>query len=167
MKRPRPSIPLSVRVAVAERMARERAVITHNLLYWNLYCSRIALIASDNRWPLKDRLASLLFHLFGNEPLHLDHDPALILRKFYPTCGVYIPSANDPAYLVYRTVPEHLQKTVGRKIGAAKTVTTKGSDIHLKAKFARLEKPPKRKAKIPSRPFPKKQRSFRSGKPNA
>jgi hypothetical protein len=93
--------------------------------------------------------------------LHLDHDPALVLREFNPRTGKYTPDANDPAYLVYREKSDHQQKTTGRKPGAERTVTTKGSDIGLKTKFARLARPKKRKAKIASRPFPK-QRKFKS-----
>ena len=163
MKRVRPHIPLSVRVAVAERMARRRASETFERTYWRLYQSRLLVITPSNPWPLKDRLESLLYHLFGGEKAHLDHDPALILRPFNAATGKYVPDANDPDYLIYRTVAEHLQKTVGRTVGAAKTVTTKGSDIGLKAKFARLERPAKHKKRIPSRPFPKKQRSFQRG----
>ena len=156
MKRPRPSIPLSVRVAVAERMAWILST-KKTETYYKLYCSRLLIRGwPGHQWPLKDRLDSLLYHLFGKEKAHLDHDPALILRPFNAVTGKYTPDANDARYLVYRTVQEHLQKTVGRKIGASKTVTTKGSDIHLKAKFARLEGKPRFKKKIPSRPFQKR-----------
>ncbi len=164
MKRSRPHIPLSVRVAVAERMVNMRAVATGEWAYRNLYFSRILLTTPEFKWPLKDRLESLLYHLFRDEKTHLDHDPALILRPFDEVTGKYTPDANDVNHLIYRTVAEHLEKTIGRKIGAEKTVTTKGSDVGLKAKFARLERAPKFKKKIPSRPFPKKQRSFRSAK---
>jgi hypothetical protein len=164
MKRPRPHIPLSVRVAVAERMAVMKAIGASNWTYTDLYFSRVILTTPDNKWPLKDRLESLLYHLFKDEKAHLDHDPALVLRPFDEVTGKYTPDANDVNHLVYLTVAEHLQKTVGRTVGASKTVTTKGSDVGLKAKFARLERPTKFKKKIPSRPFPKKQRSFRSVK---
>jgi len=164
MKRPRPHIPLSVRVAVAERMAYLRAIEANRLTYWELYCSRLVLVSHENPWPLKDRLESLLYHLFGDEKAHLDHDPALILREFNQRNCKYTPDANNPHYLIYRTVAEHLQKTIGRTVGASKTVTTKGSDIFLKAKFARLEKPPKFKKRIPSRPFPKSNRRIQNAK---
>ena len=159
MKRVRPHIPLSVRVAVAERMV----MWSDNQTYWQLYQSRKLLVSPANPWPLKDRLESLLYHIFADEKAHLDHSPALILRPFNAATGKYVPDANDPDYLIYRTVAEHLKKTIGRTVGAAKTVTTKGSDIGLKAKFARLERPAKHKKRIPSRPFPKKQRSFQRG----
>ncbi len=106
------------------------------------------------------RLNILLGHL--PKGAQLDHDPALILRPFNERTGKYTPDANDPAYLIYRAPDDHLQKTTGRKPGALRTVTTKGSDIGLKTKFARLErKKTKPKSHIPSRPFPKQKRSFR------
>lgn len=145
MRRPRPSIPLSVRVAVAERQVEAKGGA-----FWQLYQSRLLIPLP---YPLKDRLDALLSHLFRDEKCALDHDPALILRPF--DGKDYDPPANSMKHLIYRTYADHLQKTVGRKMGAAATVTTKGSDIWLKSKFKRLEDK-KRKRKIPSRPFPKK-----------
>lgn len=155
IKRERPPMPpLSVRVKVAERQ-----------------------VAESNRWAFAvyqgmdypsngARLEALLMVLFlqnngGMKPHALDHDPALILRPYNPrirdVAARYTPHAHDPEALIYREKADHQQKTTGRKPGAAKTVTTKGSDIGLKTKFARLEgrtkKPPKRK--WASRPFPK------------
>ncbi len=146
MKRPRPYIPLEVRVVVAERQAAAAGLTVD--------------LAGVRRLPTKLHL--LLRAIFPEESAQLDHDPALILRPFDPETGRYTPDANDPAYLVYRTKPDHLRKTIGRKLDAAKTVTTKGSDIWLKAKFDRLEGRTKTrpKAKIASRPFPKVKRRF-------
>lgn len=103
-----------------------------------------------------DRLLDVLSGYLGG-PLQLDHDPALILRAFDPETGEYTPRANDHRHLLYRDVIDHLRKTIGRTPGAEKTVTTKGSDIWLKKKFARLEGRAKKrpKQKIPGRPFPK------------
>lgn len=149
MKRPRPHIPMSVRVEVAEQCVEKG-------LWWPLYCSAVA----AGGMTLGKRLTILLGHM--PKGMQLDHDPALVLREFNEETGKYTPDANDPAYLIYREPRDHLQKTVGRKADAEKTVTTKGSDIWLKTKFARLErKTTKRKAKIPSRPFPKQKRNFR------
>jgi len=150
MKRPRPYIPLAVRVEVAERDVPKGA-------WWELY----SLAVERGRLTLGKRLMILLGHL--PKGAQLDHDPALILRPYVD--GFYSPLANDPAYLVYREKAEHQQKTTGRKPGAERTITTKGSDIGLKAKFAKLEKRTKAsrrpKHKIPSRPFPKNTRGFR------
>jgi hypothetical protein len=151
MKRPRPHIPLAVRVEVAE------ITVTSYPLgpWWALYCSSV----QADRMTLGTRLAILLGHL--PKGVQLDHDPALILREFNPRTGKYTPDANDPAYLIYREPDDHQRKTTGRKPGAERTVTTKGSDIGLKTKFARLERKPKRKSIIPSRSFSKQKRNFR------
>lgn len=132
MTRPRPYIPLSVRVQVAERQVRESGSI-----YWSLYQSAVS-----EGLTMGMRLTCLLSRLRvqGIEYPQLDHDPALILRKFSERTGRYTPDANDPDYLIYRSKEDHLKKTTGRNPGALKTITTKGSDIGLKTKFARLEK---------------------------
>jgi hypothetical protein len=120
-------------------------------MWWPLYCSAV----EAGRMSMGKRLSILLAHLpIGAQ---LDHDPALILRKFDENTGLYTPDANDPAYLVYRGPREHLEKTIGRKADAEKTVTSKGSDLWKKAKFDRLEGRTKQrpKSKIPSRPFGK------------
>lgn len=154
----RPYIPLSVRVQVAERQVEQQGSV-----FWLVYVSAQQI----NPWPLGRRLRVLLNQLFGDKPAQLDHDPALVLRvKRTKMNGEvrYDPPANDPDHLVYRSSTDHLQKTTGRKPGATHTITTKGSDIGLKTKFARLGR--KRSAskkkgfggarKLPSRPFPKR-----------
>ncbi len=151
MKRPRPYIPLKVRVEVAERE------VDHSQLWWPLYCSAVR----AGRMTLRKRLSILLGHL--PEGAQLDHDPALILRRFDERTGKYTPDANDPAYLIYRDVKDHLRKTVGRKSDAEKTVTTKGSDVWLAAKFRRIDSPKKPKQKIPTRKTPWPKRGFHSG----
>jgi len=158
VKRPRPYIPLKVRVEVAERE------VDHSQLWWPLYCSAVR----AGRMTLRKRLSILLGHL--PEGAQLDHDPALILRRFDERTGKYTPDANDPAFLKYMDKPNHLQKTTGRKPGAERTVTTKGSDIGLKTKFAKLERKARTTIKpkgfggtrkLQGRGFPKQQRPFR------
>lgn len=152
MKRPRPTIPLSVRVQVAERQ------VEHGL-WWPLYRSAV-----EAGLPMGKRLQALLQHL--PKGAQLDHDPALILRPFNPRSGKYTPDANDPEFLIYREPREHLEKTIGRKRDAEKTVTTKGSDQWLKAKFNRLEGRTKKrpKQKIPQRANPWPRRKLRAVK---
>lgn len=176
MKRERPPMPpLAVRVQVAERQFAE---IPTNA-GWEVY----RLLASD--WSLARRLEWLLwavecsiFRKNADGPVTwaLDHDPALILRPYNPrikdVAKRYTPHAHDPAALIYREKADHQQKTTGRRPGASRTITTKGSDIGLKTKFARLErrkvdtsdipevgeawfKKAKLRRPIPSRPFPK------------
>lgn len=155
MKMVRPYIPLSVRVQVAERQVR----MLGDAEWWRTY-DWMSEGLSDGK-KLFQLLIRLEQHL--GEVLQLDHDPALILRKFNHRTGKYAPDANDPNHLIYREKAEHQHKTTGRKPGAERTVTTKGSDIWLKTKFKRLENPSKRrKQKIPSRPFSTKRRGSRS-----
>lgn len=145
MKRPRPHIPLKVRVKVAERQILETNGSVRGPLL-------VRLANAQPTWS--EQLTCLLGYLGFDKP-ELHHDPALILRDFNPRTGRYSPPANDPNHLVYLEKVDHQQRTTGRKPGAERTVTTKGSDIWLKTKFARLEKPKRRrKQKIPSRPFP-------------
>lgn len=172
MRRPRPYIPLSVRVAVAERQLMEmRGLwVTHG--WWDFYLYQWRW----GKWSLARRLEHLVKQLSEvlGDVLQLDHDPALILRQYKvdrrkPEAAWFTPNANDPDHLIYRTLGDHGHKTTGRRAGAAKTVTHKGSDSWLKTKFRRLEQPRKKpKAKIPAkakpwpkRPFPKKRPASR------
>ena len=111
-------------------------------------------------WLLDFLLGELAMHLTTpRHDLAPDHDPALILRRYNP--GVvdvgarYTPHANDPDHLIYRRKGNHDEKTFGRKEGAERTVTTKGSDIWLKSKFNRLEG---RTKKRPKKAWPKGQK---------
>jgi len=104
----------------------------------------------------RERLTWLLKHLFPEAIPQLDHDPALILRLFNKETGKYTPDACDPDHLIWREKALHQEKTTGRRPGASRTITTKGSDIGLKTKFARLEGKPKRRLKIQSRGFQKR-----------
>lgn len=111
---------------------------------------------------ITNQLKSILQALFEGGPCALDHDPALILRPYNPrikdVASRYTPHAHDPAALAYREKLDHDRKTFGRKPGAERTVTTKGSDIWLKSKFNRLEGRTKKrpKQKIHSRGFQKR-----------
>lgn len=140
-ERPRPYIPLSVRVQVAERQVNQKGSI-----FWPVYAAGVAAAETMGEpWSLSRRLRVLLTELEPDCKVQLDHDPALILRAFKrdrrkPVAAWYTPNANDPDYLLYRVDDNHLQKTTGRKPGAAKTITIKGSDIGIKTKFARLER---------------------------
>ena len=102
MNRVRPYIPLSVRVQVAERQLRDSGK-----LVWIAYLKTVETAVSPP-WSLSEKLQMLLFHLFSPNDFQLDHDPALILRKFNPRTGKYTPDANDPAHLIYRDTADHL-----------------------------------------------------------
>ena len=100
-------------------------------------------------------------------PVDYDHRPALIMRPVNAEGTDYIPPQNDPDHIeALHPRPCHLRRSVGRAPGAEKTATSKGSDVWLAKKFRKLEgcnKPAKKasnlaltKRKIPSRPFPKR-----------
>lgn len=154
-KRVRPPMPpLAVRVIVAER---EYAKICP---FWGREnCSYRQYIKCYS--SLGDCLKWLLSRVFEDgenvAPHALDHDPALILRAYNPrikdVAARYTPHAHDPDYLIYRAKDDHQRKTTGRKPGAERTITTKGSDIGLATKFRRLENPKKRKKTWPKRKF--------------
>lgn len=138
MKRERPPMPpLSVRIKVAEDQVFRTIKVQYSPL------------AFDPKPNGTAYLKILLGFLFDKP--QLDHDPALILRKYNPrikdVAARYTPHAHDPAFLIYREKAEHLEKTIGRRADAEKTVTTKGSDIWLKSKFNRLEGRTKKRPK--------------------
>lgn len=150
VKRQRPPMPpRAVRVQVAERQ----------VLGWPI--GDAAQAAYRDIAGMQNRLDFLLNYRFGDDPIALDHDPALVLRPYNPriknVAARYTPHAHDPNALVYREKADHQQKTTGRKPGAERTVTTVGSDAHLAAKFRRLEGrlKPRRKSPIKSRGFAK------------
>lgn len=158
----RPYIPMTVRVAVAERQMREKGSA-----FWLLYLSGTQAAEKLNQpWSLTRRLRVLLGELFPYGNYQLDHDPALeqrhLMHKRKTGTVVYRPEANDPDHLVYRTKALHLMKTTGRKPGAEKTATSKGSDVWIAQKFRKLEgkNKPRRKQKIASRPFQRAKRKF-------
>lgn len=94
------------------------------------------------------------------DKIELDHRPPIVMRLVNVEGTDYHPPQNDPDYIEAIHKACHLRRTVGRIPGAEKTITTKGSDAHLAAKFRRLEGPQRVKAKILRRPFPKSQRKF-------
>src|SRR5262245_561611 len=132
----RPYIPLSVRVAVATRMAQQAdyALVVDDIL--------------STTEPLRRKLAQLLYLRFGDDAVHLDHDPPLASRKVLKRGGVivgYRPAANDPDYLVYRVAENHRIKTNVRGEHG------QYPDRVLIKKMRRLERPRQRKRKWPSR----------------
>lgn len=157
IKRERPPMPpLAVRVRVAERQLHEAdPKFATSVIYGSeglsIGMKLIKLLQALRRALGLEQTAALA----------LDHDPALILRPYNPrikdVARRYTPHAHDPEALIYREKANHQQKTTGRRPGAAQTITTRGSDIGLKAKFDRLEGRTKTRPKqrIPSRPFPK------------
>ena len=133
MKLHRPYIPIDVRLKVAERQLGRS---------WSI----------RGQSP-KERLRLMLKLLFANQPFQLDHDPALVNRKFNKRNHRYTPDANDPDYLIYRTKDAHDIKTRVRGDGA------QHSDLGLRRKMKRIERRETRPIKkIPSRPFQTRQK---------
>lgn len=145
MSRPRPYIPIRVRLKVA---IWQFIAAGGNATDFEMRARR-----QHGNVGKRELLTLLLKELFPGAVAQLDHDPALILRSFDPETGRYTPDANDLEFLIWREKAAHQEKTSGRRPGARRTITTKGSDIGLKTKFARLEGEPKPKANIPSRRF--------------
>ena len=146
--RPRPYIPLAVRVEVARRQLILREGTFRAL-------SPLA------KYPgsAKLKLDFLLECLFDGAGSHLDHDPSLILRPYNPRikdpAARYTPNANDPAALVYRGVHEHQIKTnVRGEHGQLSDTSLRMKNRRMDENRGRRKRRPKKK--IPSRPFPKK-----------
>lgn len=108
MKLFRPYIPYDVRVTVAARQAIAAGVYPREC---EIGC-----------WPYTRQLRELLYVLFGDERVHLDHDPPLMLRSVQRNKNgeiiKYLPDANDPEFLIYRTAEDHDIKTRVRGDGA-------------------------------------------------
>lgn len=126
MKLPRPYIPLEVRIAVIERQAgvSER---------WKGWAR-----APDVPFTKNAYLSFMLLQVFKGANVQLDHNPALCNREvIYDRSGKfvrYIPDANNPDFLIYRTNDAHDIKTRIRGDGA------QYSDLALRRKFKRIEK---------------------------
>ncbi len=63
------------------------------------------------------------------DDIQFDHAPALTNRPYDTELGDFIPPQNDPAFIFPLLKENHQYKTTGRKPGALKTVTTRGSDV--------------------------------------
>lgn len=61
--------------------------------------------------------------------IQYDHRPPLNARPFDTEAGDFIPPQNDPLFIDAILTDEHLYRTTGRKPGAERTVTTRGSDV--------------------------------------
>lgn len=135
---PRPYIPLSVRVQVAERQCRESGWIFPALEK-----------QGKSKW-----LREMLGVLFGEQKAELHHRPALVNRRKVmrgDKIADYEPPANDPEHLVYLVESDHDVETRVRGQHGAH------SDLGLNRKNKRIAKnrdPNRRKAKIPQRRDP-------------
>jgi hypothetical protein len=99
--------------------------------------------------------------LVDRKSTRFDHRPPLEARPLNAIESDFEPPQDDPRYIDAVHSSCHDQRTFGRKPGAAKTVTTVGSDAHVAAKVRRANErwaggPAKPKRKIPSRPMRRK-----------
>ena len=138
MKLPRPYIPLAKRVLVARRQMHEGGMTVLGIMLTNYY----------GKTP-REELRQQLFALFGNNEVHLDHDPPLATREKIRRNGKvvrYKPDANDADFLIYRNADAHRTKTNVRGDGA------QYPDRVLIKKIRRIERPkPKKKYNWPKR----------------
>jgi len=151
--RPRPDIPLRVRLIVALRqLGRDAETV-----------DLVVAIATEQR-ILGDELKAALERLkkqLGAFELELHHRPALINRPYNPRTREYTPPANDCDCLIYLDERDHFIETHVRGFGALRP------DIMERAHQRRMaenrgERPRRPKAKIQSRGFPKQYRPLRS-----
>lgn len=66
--------------------------------------------------------------------IRFDHRPPLCDRPYDTVAGDFIPPQNDPAHIIAKDTDVHDKATFGREVGAAKTVTTRGSDVGERAR---------------------------------
>ena len=144
MRLPRPHIPISVRVQVAERQMHERGLTDWSPGMPTGFHSKTAL------------LDYYLRRLFGDGTFELHHRPALVNRERYRRGGktFYKPDANDPNHLVYLLDDEHDIETRVRGVGAQ--LSDLGQARKRKRAARKLDKK-RRISKIPARvnPWPK------------
>jgi hypothetical protein len=152
----RPYIPVSVRLQVAASQCKlDYPVLTSGIL--------------NSKKSYSEKLNHLLYLLFGAYNIyHLDHDPALENRlKVIDENGIhtaYIPDANDPRYLIFRTAEDHKTKTLIRGDGALRSDVSQRRYLNKVAenRGLRKKKPSRkitnRKTKWPSRQFPKRKK---------
>jgi len=109
-----------------------------------------------------DRCAECSVLFRGGDKIEYDHRPAIIMRSVNVEGTDYHPPQNDPDHIDALHKFCHLKRTVGRIPGAERTITVKGSDAWLAAKFRKLEgkNKPRRKAKITTRGFGNAKRKF-------
>lgn len=97
-----------------------------------------------------------------DDKIEYDHRPSIIMRAVNVDGTDYHPPQNDPAFIEALHAHCHLKRTVGRIPGAEQTITIKGSDAWLAAKFRKLEgkNKPRKRQTIAPRGFPKVKRRF-------
>lgn len=120
MRLPRPYIPLSIRVQVAARQYEKEFGVEPGLAGFTSDKRKLRYILVALGWKAKHHQLDHEGHLVPVCKWHLDHHPALENRKRVCHQGkwYYVPDANDPDYLIYRTKEAHDIKTRIRGDGA-------------------------------------------------
>src|SRR5690349_15035700 len=117
----RPHIPMAVRVRVAQRQLCD---LVHGGGYPGVYIAPLTRFKNESETAFLGRLLVSLRHYIKvdeDEPLHLDHTPALENRVKVFRDGKHVdydPPANDPEHLLYRGKASHQIKTNVRGDGA-------------------------------------------------
>jgi hypothetical protein len=111
--------------------------------------------------PLKTQLRAAIIQL-GLDPdnVELDHDPALRLRPKCPETGDTIPPANDPEFLVWRTVEDHKDKTRGDAKRIAADRRKMRAEVDKAARLAKAQEALRAASERTSQPKPKKQKGW-------
>lgn len=161
MRLPRPHVPLEVRCRVALRQTGASAEFAENVIRYHRRDPRAPAGTTGFGRLLRIALKQLAEKLgCPMRDLRLDHDPALGLRKKIRRGGKivgYVPHANDPNSLLYRSKDGHHVKTNVRGDGAQRSDTAR-----MKRERRRTSKKPKRKyrwakgRKIENRGFDKR-----------
>lgn len=76
---------------------------------------------------------------FPVRDLQYDHRPPLNSRPYDTRAGDFIPPQNDPQHIFAVDKADHDERTFGRKAGAEKTVTTRGSDVGEAARAKKIQ----------------------------
>jgi hypothetical protein len=143
VKLERPHVPVAIKVAVAERQLANMLAGDEKRAAW--VAQGCPMTTSKHRY-----LRFLLQSLLGDPPWHLDHDPPLMLRD-RTRDGGFLPAANDPDYLFWRTAEQHRIKTFVRGDGAQLSDAGKR-----RRRIMKLKKATRPKRKWPSRPMRRK-----------
>lgn len=144
----RPYVPLPVQLSVAARQFLAMKPKMDEKEFLRAADTYLGLGRSTQR-----RLKWLLAFMFPDAPkVDLDHRPPLSHRHYNPrikdVAARFTPNANDPDYMEWIPRDAHQERTTGRKVGAARTVTTRGSDV---GELARARKIAKRHAEFVER----------------
>jgi hypothetical protein len=149
----RPYIPIDIRLIVASRQLRDRGAKLDRSILYGLGLQFAGGFPGDPTLSFSRKLRSVLAALFGNAKVELHHRPALLNRPRNRSGTDYVPSANDPDFLIYLEKGAHDIETRVRGIGAQRSDLSQARYLK-KVKSNRGPKP-KRGPRIKSAGFRK------------